>query len=170
MGMDQQQDHSKEKAAINNLLGCRVRCTLSDGRTATGRFICIDRMKNIILADCVEKRWISSSDYNNNNNNNHPSAFSDMVAAPNVGADNALEVTGTGPEDLLNCSTTPSPSSSPTTTTNNNSHPQSVRKVAIRRLQQAMVPGIQLSKVQITSEIYQKKVLPHLQQQEQTQP
>mmetsp|Transcript_18865 Transcript_18865/g.24273 ORF Transcript_18865/g.24273 Transcript_18865/m.24273 type:complete len:102 (+) Transcript_18865:79-384(+) len=57
------------KAAVQSLLGCKVRCTLNDGRVATGRLVCLDRMRNMILTDCVEERWIDSIDYNNNDGN-----------------------------------------------------------------------------------------------------
>mmetsp|Transcript_14622 Transcript_14622/g.36773 ORF Transcript_14622/g.36773 Transcript_14622/m.36773 type:complete len:129 (-) Transcript_14622:576-962(-) len=45
------------------LLGKRIKTTLSDGRTLTGRFICIDRLKNLILTNVTEERYIDPSDY-----------------------------------------------------------------------------------------------------------
>eukprot|EP00522_Entomoneis_paludosa_P007145 CAMPEP_0172449790 /NCGR_PEP_ID=MMETSP1065-20121228/8397_1 /TAXON_ID=265537 /ORGANISM="Amphiprora paludosa, Strain CCMP125" /LENGTH=114 /DNA_ID=CAMNT_0013201529 /DNA_START=39 /DNA_END=383 /DNA_ORIENTATION=- len=54
------------KMAVEGLLGTRIHCTLSDGRTATGRLVCVDRMRNLILTDCVEERRIDAVDYNNN--------------------------------------------------------------------------------------------------------
>lgn len=51
------------QAAMYKLLGARLRCTLHDGRTATGTFICMDRLKNIILVDVWEERTIRPSDY-----------------------------------------------------------------------------------------------------------
>eukprot|EP00531_Pseudo-nitzschia_arenysensis_P019896 CAMPEP_0116150424 /NCGR_PEP_ID=MMETSP0329-20121206/19539_1 /TAXON_ID=697910 /ORGANISM="Pseudo-nitzschia arenysensis, Strain B593" /LENGTH=133 /DNA_ID=CAMNT_0003646935 /DNA_START=51 /DNA_END=452 /DNA_ORIENTATION=+ len=58
------------------LLGKRIKTTLSDGRTLTGIFICIDRLKNLILTNVIEERYIDPSDYNyreqndNETNNN----------------------------------------------------------------------------------------------------
>jgi hypothetical protein len=37
-------DKSSQRNFILNLLGEKVICTLSDGRTASGRFICLDRL------------------------------------------------------------------------------------------------------------------------------
>lgn len=45
------------------LLGKRIKTTLSDGRTLTGKFICIDRLKNLILTNVIEERFIDPSDY-----------------------------------------------------------------------------------------------------------
>jgi len=45
------------------LLGKRIKTTLSDGRTLTGKFICIDRLKNLILTNVTEERYIDPSDY-----------------------------------------------------------------------------------------------------------
>lgn len=45
------------------LLGKQIKTTLSDGRTLSGRFICIDRLKNLILTNVTEERWIDPSDY-----------------------------------------------------------------------------------------------------------
>ncbi|CAB9518893.1 expressed unknown protein [Seminavis robusta] len=49
--------------AMYKLLGARLKCTLSDGRTATGTFICLDRLKNMILMDVIERRVINRVDY-----------------------------------------------------------------------------------------------------------
>merc|ERR1711862_745954 len=57
-----------------------LKCTLDDGRTVTGRFLCLDRLKNLVLSDVLEIRQIpiqneqqtlASSNNNNNNNNNN---------------------------------------------------------------------------------------------------
>ena len=53
---------------LHKLLGARIKCTLDDGRSATGRFICVDRLMNIILTDAVEERMISTSDYSDSTN------------------------------------------------------------------------------------------------------
>mmetsp|Transcript_10389 Transcript_10389/g.25132 ORF Transcript_10389/g.25132 Transcript_10389/m.25132 type:complete len:204 (-) Transcript_10389:149-760(-) len=45
------------------LLGKVIKTTLSDGRTLTGTFMCIDRLKNLILTDVTEERYIDPSDY-----------------------------------------------------------------------------------------------------------
>mmetsp|Transcript_20112 Transcript_20112/g.31070 ORF Transcript_20112/g.31070 Transcript_20112/m.31070 type:complete len:156 (-) Transcript_20112:191-658(-) len=49
--------------AMQNLLGSIVRCTLDDGRIATGTFVCVDRLKNIILSNVVEQRRVDSNIY-----------------------------------------------------------------------------------------------------------
>ena len=46
-------NNSIERLAIQNLLGCRIQCTLSDGRTTTGRFICLDRLYVCCWCCCV---------------------------------------------------------------------------------------------------------------------
>ena len=67
------------------LLGKEIKCTLSDGRNLTGKLICIDRLKNLILTNVTETRYIDPLDYKycvnksgtddnaivNNNDNNH---------------------------------------------------------------------------------------------------
>ncbi|OEU18957.1 hypothetical protein FRACYDRAFT_237245 [Fragilariopsis cylindrus CCMP1102] len=45
------------------LLGQQVKTTLSDGRNLTGKLICIDRLKNMILTFVKEERLIDPSDY-----------------------------------------------------------------------------------------------------------
>lgn len=32
------------KAVVKELLGCKIICSLSDGRTVTGRLVCVDRL------------------------------------------------------------------------------------------------------------------------------
>ncbi|KAI2501979.1 hypothetical protein MHU86_12462 [Fragilaria crotonensis] len=49
--------------ALRNLLGQTLKCTLADGRTATGTLICIDRLKNLILSQVVEERTVDSALY-----------------------------------------------------------------------------------------------------------
>ena len=48
---------------LQNLLGQKIKCTLDDGRTAMGTFICVDRLSNLILTNVVEERMVCSSDY-----------------------------------------------------------------------------------------------------------
>ncbi|VEU40434.1 unnamed protein product [Pseudo-nitzschia multistriata] len=55
------------------LLGKRIKCTLTDGRTLTGTFICIDRLKNLILTDVLEERSIDPSDYKHRVGSSEPS-------------------------------------------------------------------------------------------------
>jgi len=43
---------------IRGLLGCELTCTLDDGRLVTGDFVCLDRLKNILLTNVVEERMI----------------------------------------------------------------------------------------------------------------
>jgi len=58
-----------ECRAMENLLGKTLKCTLDDGRTAIGDLVCIDRLKNIILKDAVEERWVDSTVYNSTSGN-----------------------------------------------------------------------------------------------------
>ncbi|KAG7357317.1 LSM domain containing protein [Nitzschia inconspicua] len=49
---------------VQELLGEKIVCTLDDGRTVKGTFICIDRLSNIILTNnVVEERTIHTADY-----------------------------------------------------------------------------------------------------------
>ena len=48
---------------VQSLLGERVKCTLDDGRTVTGTFLCVDRLTNLILTNATEERMVSSADY-----------------------------------------------------------------------------------------------------------
>jgi small nuclear ribonucleoprotein (snRNP)-like protein len=107
--MDQPPNRQMSKAAraMQSLLGSRVICTLSDGRQTAGFLVCIDRLKNLVLSDCLETRVIVSTDYNMN--------------------------------------------------------PTRVTMKAQRHLQQAMVPGAHLVKVEIDRQLYDQKVLPILQ-------
>lgn len=115
----QSYDHTK-----SFLLGKRMKSTLSDGRTLTGTFICIDRLKNLILTDVTEERMIDPSDYryrvgdgdgDNNNNNN---------------GDND----GNNDDDDIN--------------------PMDGRVVKVERhISQAMIPGSRLVKVEIATSI-----------------
>eukprot|EP01083_Nonionella_stella_P120938 362964_1 len=53
---------------VTDLLDRRIKCTLQDGRTVEGNLQCLDRLKNIILDDAEEVRWIrnAASIYNPN--------------------------------------------------------------------------------------------------------
>eukprot|EP00804_Cyclotella_cryptica_P008407 CCRYP_003933-RA/>CCRYP_003933-RA protein AED:0.29 eAED:0.29 QI:0/-1/0/1/-1/1/1/0/114 len=44
---------------VHRLLGATVLITLTDGRTAQGKFLCLDRLGNIILDNVVERREIA---------------------------------------------------------------------------------------------------------------
>mmetsp|Transcript_14105 Transcript_14105/g.21538 ORF Transcript_14105/g.21538 Transcript_14105/m.21538 type:complete len:106 (-) Transcript_14105:279-596(-) len=55
-------DDSYQKC-MRRLLGKTLKCTLDDGRTATGKLICVDRLKNLILGHVVEERMVDSSFY-----------------------------------------------------------------------------------------------------------
>lgn len=57
---------------LHKLLGERIKCTLNDGRSATGRFICVDRLMNLILTDVAEERIISTSDYSDSKDEKIP--------------------------------------------------------------------------------------------------
>jgi small nuclear ribonucleoprotein (snRNP)-like protein len=41
------------------LFGKEICCTMDDGRTVCGKFICLDRLKNMILNDVVEVRLLA---------------------------------------------------------------------------------------------------------------
>ena len=41
---------------ITALFGSEVRCTMDDGRIVSGKLLCLDRLKNMILHDVVEIR------------------------------------------------------------------------------------------------------------------
>jgi len=60
---------AKAQAFIKSILGRKIQCTLEDGRIAKGKFLCMDRLQNIILADVLERRPIGiSHDVDNNHN------------------------------------------------------------------------------------------------------
>ena len=67
LSSDEASVHERQKASFQytktSLLGKRIKTTLSDGRTLTGKFICIDRLKNLILTNVTEERLIDPSDY-----------------------------------------------------------------------------------------------------------
>lgn len=48
---------------IECLLGKRIKCTLVDGRAVEGSLVAIDRKKNIILVDALERRNVNTRDY-----------------------------------------------------------------------------------------------------------
>jgi small nuclear ribonucleoprotein (snRNP)-like protein len=62
----QQEQQQQQKLALDyakSILGQPITCTLDDGRTVQGKFLCIDRLRNIILTNVVERRTIQTSDY-----------------------------------------------------------------------------------------------------------
>lgn len=48
---------------VQSLLGERLKCTLDDGRSVTGTFVCVDRLTNLILTNATEERMVYSADY-----------------------------------------------------------------------------------------------------------
>jgi small nuclear ribonucleoprotein (snRNP)-like protein len=72
-----QQQQQQQQQYVHQLLGRKIVCTLDDGRTVKGTFLCLDRLSNIILTNnVVEERTIDLADYrqyhsNNNNDNNN---------------------------------------------------------------------------------------------------
>ena len=48
---------------IHTLIGSNLIVTMTDGRTAQGKFICLDRLGNIILEDAEERRDITYNPY-----------------------------------------------------------------------------------------------------------
>jgi len=67
--MEAQSPSNTEAAAdkVRSLLGEKIKCTLDDGRSVSGTFVCIDRLTNLILTDAMEERMICSSDYSDTN-------------------------------------------------------------------------------------------------------
>jgi small nuclear ribonucleoprotein (snRNP)-like protein len=54
----------------HQLLEKTIVCTMNDGRTVRGTFLCIDRLSNIILTNnVVEERTIELADYRQHNSN-----------------------------------------------------------------------------------------------------
>ena len=60
--MTTSQADSEALDTIHRLLGSRIRVTMTDGRVASGKFINLDRLGNIMLEDVVEQRWIEYQD------------------------------------------------------------------------------------------------------------
>ena len=54
-----QKSHPDLLQTVHRLLGSTILITLTDGRTAQGKFLCLDRLGNIILDNAVEKREIA---------------------------------------------------------------------------------------------------------------
>ena len=44
---------------IHRLLGAKLHVTMTDGRIATGKFVSLDRLGNIVLEDVVERRRVA---------------------------------------------------------------------------------------------------------------
>lgn len=108
------------------LLGKRVKATLSDGRTLTGIFICIDRLKNLILTNVIEERLVDPADYTYRHRHEDDG---------NNGAGGS----------------TASPTRTDTTTTTAGGGGR-LRKVE-RRISQAMIPGSRLVRVEIAKSL-----------------
>lgn len=49
--------------AMSKLLGNTVICTLDDDRSLEGTFVCLDRLKNIILSSVTETRSVPLKEY-----------------------------------------------------------------------------------------------------------
>mmetsp|Transcript_3678 Transcript_3678/g.5599 ORF Transcript_3678/g.5599 Transcript_3678/m.5599 type:complete len:136 (+) Transcript_3678:80-487(+) len=60
--MTTSQADSEALDTIHRLLGSRIRVTMTDGRIASGKFISLDRLGNIMLEDVVEQRWLEYND------------------------------------------------------------------------------------------------------------
>mmetsp|Transcript_9001 Transcript_9001/g.11332 ORF Transcript_9001/g.11332 Transcript_9001/m.11332 type:complete len:155 (-) Transcript_9001:121-585(-) len=54
----------------NHLLGKKIKCTMEDGRVVEGTFICLDRIKNIVLTNATEVRKVKASIYETMNTSN----------------------------------------------------------------------------------------------------
>ena len=44
------------KSKLQQLVNCRIRVTLNDGRWITGKFLAYDKFLNIVMSDCEEAR------------------------------------------------------------------------------------------------------------------
>mmetsp|Transcript_1902 Transcript_1902/g.5020 ORF Transcript_1902/g.5020 Transcript_1902/m.5020 type:complete len:146 (-) Transcript_1902:652-1089(-) len=117
------------REAMGKLLGCTVKCTLVDGRIATGRFVCLDRLRNIILCDVLEVRKVP-------------------VAAYGSYVDSARQQHGHD-----------SKGKSKEERSNEHEASSKHYVYAARKLSQAMVPGKHLVKVEVSQKIWDSKVL-----------
>lgn len=50
---------------MNSLIGQYITCTLNDGRVVRGKLVCLDRLRNLVLTNAVEERFVQQSDYSN---------------------------------------------------------------------------------------------------------
>ena len=98
------------------------------------------------MADCVEKRWISLSDYN-------PSL---AAAVATTIPETEQDPSPPKKEDNQGMTARDTPENNNNQDDKSNDPP--TKRLVVRRLQQAMVPGIHLCKVQIATEIYKTKV------------
>ena len=57
-GNDDDDDGDVLLETIHLLLGSQLRVTMKDGRTVDGKFVCLDRLNNILLEDAIEHRKI----------------------------------------------------------------------------------------------------------------
>ena len=48
---------------MNSVLGQQISCTLNDGRVVSGKLICLDRLRNLVLTGVTEERVVLQSDY-----------------------------------------------------------------------------------------------------------
>ncbi len=60
--MTTSQAASEALDTVHRLLGSRIRVTMTDGRIASGKFINLDRLGNIMLEDVVETRLLEYHD------------------------------------------------------------------------------------------------------------
>ena len=56
---------------LANLIGSNIRVTMTDGRVASGKFICLDRLGNIMLEDVTERRRLAYHDDTMTEENHH---------------------------------------------------------------------------------------------------
>mmetsp|Transcript_17505 Transcript_17505/g.36484 ORF Transcript_17505/g.36484 Transcript_17505/m.36484 type:complete len:147 (-) Transcript_17505:512-952(-) len=59
---DHKQENKEILRTVQHLLGSHLKITMTDGRTATGNFTCLDRLGNIVLSDVCERRVIGYDD------------------------------------------------------------------------------------------------------------
>ena len=117
--------------AMRNLLGQTLKCTLADGRTATGTLICIDRLYVVTHVFCCCKTYLLlTQDYVMFRKN---LILSHVVEERTV--DSAVYSGSTGGKIIR----------------------------TKRVLVQAMIPGIQLVKVELAQSVYEQYVQPVLQ-------
>mmetsp|Transcript_14259 Transcript_14259/g.21479 ORF Transcript_14259/g.21479 Transcript_14259/m.21479 type:complete len:143 (+) Transcript_14259:89-517(+) len=69
---------------IHRLLGSRIRVTMTDGRIASGKFMSLDRLGNIMLENVVEQRWLAYHDVSTADKKDAKSNVDDYTADASV--------------------------------------------------------------------------------------
>mmetsp|Transcript_16235 Transcript_16235/g.35307 ORF Transcript_16235/g.35307 Transcript_16235/m.35307 type:complete len:156 (-) Transcript_16235:572-1039(-) len=131
INMSNPDDVSGALDAMHKLLGSNIRCTLDDGRNLDGTFLCLDRLKNIIISDATETRKVPLADYG---------AYLEYLDPPSM--DEIKERGG-------RVGTSSSPGDIPVVD-------EDGCVVVTRKLAQACAPGARLVKVEVTRTAWEK--------------